>query len=394
MAAPGGEIPGRVYLDYAGFAPVDPRVLAVMRPFLEAGIGNPQARHALGHEAREALDAARAKVARLIGASAAGVVFTSGATESNNLAIRGTVLAAPAGRRHVVTTAVEHVSVLHASRALERAGAELTVLPVDGEGRLDPQTLRAALRRDTALVSVGAANGEIGTVQRIAELAAVTRGSGVPLHVDGVSAVGRIPLAAETAGVDLLTLSGNDIYGPPGTGALWVRPGLALAPLILGGEEEGGHRAGTQSVAALVGLGVAAELMRAEGQHGEPGRLARLRDRLAEGLAAEVPECRVTGSRAARLPHHLSVILRGAKADGLLLDLDQVGIAASTGTACAAPARSSHVLRAIGCADEEVDGSLCFTLGRWSSDADVDAVLRHLPDIVARQRAGAGARPA
>jgi cysteine desulfurase len=369
MAAPGGEIPGRVYLDYAGFAPVDPRVLAVMRPFLEAGIGNPQARHALGHEAREALDAARAKVARLIGASAAGVVFTSGATESNNLAIRGTVLAAPAGRRHVVTTAVEHVSVLHASRALERAGAELTVLPVDGEGRLDPQTLRAALRRDTALVSVGAANGEIGTVQ-------------------------RIPLAAETAGVDLLTLSGNDIYGPPGTGALWVRPGLALAPLILGGEEEGGHRAGTQSVAALVGLGVAAELMRAEGQHGEPGRLARLRDRLAEGLAAEVPECPVTGSRAARLPHHLSVILRGAKADGLLLDLDQVGIAASTGTARAAPARSSHVLRAIGCADEEVDGSLCFTLGRWSSDADVDAVLRHLPDIVARQRAGAGARPA
>ncbi|MBI2525651.1 MAG: cysteine desulfurase [Candidatus Rokubacteria bacterium] len=392
--ARGGAPPDRVYLDYGGFAPVDPRVLAVMRPFLEAGIGNPSARHSLGAEARESLEAARAKVGRLIGGTASGVIFSSGATEANNLAILGVALRAGARGRHVVTTAVEHVSVLNACRALEKHGVAVTLLPVDREGLVDPAELRRALRPDTVLVSIGAANEEIGTVQPVGELARVTRAAAVPLHVDAVGAAGRVALAAEAMGIDLLTLGGNDIYGPPGTGALWVRPGVKLAPQILGGGQEGGYRSGTENLPALVGLGVAAELIRTDGNHGDAARLGALRDRLLEGVLAAVPDCRVTGARETRLPHHLSLALRGVKADGVLLDLDLSGVAASSGSACASlTGNPSHVLRAIGCTPEEAEGSLCFTLGRWSTAADVDAVLDRLPPIVARLRALAAPAP-
>jgi cysteine desulfurase len=378
----------RVYLDYAGFAPVDPRVLAVMRPFLEAGIGNPSARHSLGAEARESLDAARVKVARLCGVAAAGLIFTSGATEANNLAIKGLARAGrDLGRARVLVSAVAHISAINACRDVEKSGATLIVLPVDGEGRTDPAAVRAALTPDTVLVSVSAASGEIGTLAPLADIARVTRSAGVPLHVDGVGAVGRVPLAAESVGVDLLSLSGNDIYGPPGTGALWVRPGVKLHPQILGGGQEGGYRSGTENLPGLVGLGVAAELMRTEAAHGESARLAALRDRLMHGLLEAIPDARITGSRAARLPHHLSLVVRGVRADSVLLDLDLAGTAASTGSACSALTQTpSHVLRAIGCAPEEMDGSLCFTLGRWSSTADVDAVLERLPAIVSRLR--------
>jgi cysteine desulfurase len=384
----GGESPGRVYLDYAGFAPVDPRVLAVMRPFFEAGIGNPSARHSLGAEARESLEAARIKVARLVGGSPSGVIFTSGATEANNLAIKGAALRAGERARHVVASCVEHISVLNACRDLEKAGAAVTLLPVDGEGRVDPDALHRALRPETALVSIAAANEEIGTLQAIADLARVTRAARVPLHVDGVGAIGRAPLAAEALGIDLLTVSGNDIYGPPGTGALWVRKGVKIAPLILGGGQEVGYRSGTENLPGLVGLGVAADLIRSEAGHGEPARLAGLRDRLLQGILEAIPECRVTGPLARRLPHHASLVFRGVKADSVLLDLDLAGIAASSGSACAALTQTpSHVLRAIGCTPSEADGSLCFTLGRWSTSVEVDLVLDRLPAIVARLRA-------
>jgi cysteine desulfurase len=380
--------PERVYLDYAGFAPVDPRVLAVMRPFLEAGIGNPSARHSLGAEARESLDAARVKVARLCGGASGGIVFTSGATEANNLAIKGVALRARAGATRVVLSAVEHISVINACRDLEKAGAVLCALPVDGDGRVDPGMLRAVLTPDTTLVSIAAANPEIGTVQPLKEIGRVTREAGVPLHVDGVGALGRVPLNVETMGIDLLTISGNDLYGPPGSGALWVRPGVRVHPQVLGGGQEGGYRSGTENLPGMVGFGVAAELMRVEGAHQEAARLAALRDRLLSGLLESIPDCRLTGSRGARLPHHLSLVLRGVKADGVLLDLDLAGIAASSGSACASLTQTtSHVLRAIGCPDEEADGSLCFTLGRWNTAADVDAVLERLPPIVARLRA-------
>ena len=384
----GGVAPDRVYLDYAGFSPVDPRVLAVMRPFLEAGIGNPSAPHSLGSEARESLEAARAKVARLVGGAAPGVIFTSGATEANNLAIRGVALRGDDRARHVVTSAVEHISVLNACRDLEKAGGAVSILPVDAEGRVDPEALRKAFRPETVLVSIGAACAEVGTLQPLGDIARMTRAAGVPLHVDAVGALGRMPLAGEAMGLDLVTLSSNDLYGPPGAGALWVRPGIKLLPQMLGGGQEGGYRSGTENLPALVGLGVAAELMRAEAGHGEPARLAALRERLVHGLTATIPDCRLTGSRTKRLPHHASFVLRGAKADSVLLDLDLCGVAASSGSACAQRTGTpSHVLRAIGCAPQEMEGSLCFTLGRWSTLAEVDAVLERLPPIVARLRA-------
>ena len=388
----GGAAPDRVYFDYAGFAPVDPRVLAVMRPFLEAGIGNPSAPHSLGFEARESLEAARAKVARLVGGSGAGIIFTSGATEANNLAIRG--VAARSGARHVITTTVEHVSVLTTCRDLERAGAAITFLPVDAEGRVNPEELRRALRPETALVSVGAACAEIGTLQPLTDIARITRAAGIPLHVDAVGAIGRMPLAADALGLDLVTVSSNDLYGPPGAGALWVRPGLKVVPQILGAGQESGCRAGTENLPALVGLGVAAELMRTEAVHGEPARLAALRDRLVDALLGAVGECRLTGSRSARLPQHVSLVLSGTKADSVLLDLDLCGVAASSGSACAQRAGvPSHVLRAIGCAPQEMEGSLCFTMGRWSTAAEVDALLERLPPIVSRLRSLVVAAP-
>jgi len=385
----GDASPERVYLDYGGFAPVDPRVLAVMRPFLEAGIGNPSAPHSLGAEARVALEAARVKVARLCGGAAAGVIFTSGATEANNLAIRGVALGpSGAGGARVIVSSVEHVSVVNACRELERGGAAVATLPVDSEGRVRLDALRGALGTQAALVSIGAASGEIGTLQPLGEIGRLTRAAGVPLHVDAVGALGRVPLAVDAMGIDLLTLSGNDLYGPPGTGALWVRPEVKVRPQILGGGQEGGYRAGTENLPALVGFGVAAELMRTEGGHGEAARLAALRDQLLEELLDAVVDCRLTGARRGRLPHHLSVVLRGVKTDNLLLDLDLAGIVASSGSACASLSRMpSATLRAIGCAPDELDGPLCFTLGRFSTAADVEAVLRHLPRIVARLRA-------
>jgi len=381
-----------VYFDYAGFAPVDPRVLAVMRPFLEAGIGNPSAPHSLGFEARESLEAARAKVARLVGGSGAGIVFTSGATEANNLAIRGVALRS--GARHIITTAVEHASVLTACRDLERAGAAVTLLPVDAEGRVNPEEIRRALRPETVLVSIGAACAEIGTLQPLTDIARITRAAGIPLHVDAVGAIGRMPLAADALGLDLVTVSSNDLYGPPGAGALWVRPGLKVVPQILGAGQENGCRAGTENLPALVGLGVAAELMRTEATHGEPARLTALRDRLVDALLGAIGDCRLTGARSARLPQHVSLVLRGAKADSVLLDLDLCGVAASSGSACAQrTSLPSHVLRAIGCAPQEMEGSLCFTLGRWSTGAEVDALLERLPPIVSRLRSLAVATP-
>ena len=375
----------RVYLDYAGFSPVDPRVLAVMRPFLEGGVGNPSSSHALGLEARASLDGARAKVARLFGGVPSGVIFTATATEANNLAIRG--LAGRASGRHLVVSAVEHISVLNACRELERQDWAVTRVGVDGEGRVDPGAVAGAIRRDTALVSVMAANCEIGTLQPVREIGRVTRAAGVPFHVDAVGALGRVPLGVDECGVDLLTLSSNDLYGPPGAAALWVRRDIHLAPLTLGGGQERGYRSGTENLPAIVGMGVAADFMRVEGA-GEVARLGRLRDRLVEGLISRIPESRVTGPEGAgRLPHHASLVLPGARADVVLTDLDARGVSASSGSACASlTGQPSHVLRAIGFDDELAETSLCFTLGRWTAMPEIDALIEVLPAVVARRR--------
>jgi cysteine desulfurase len=375
----------RVYVDYAGFSPVDPRVVALMRPFLEGGVGNPAALHSHGLEARASLDGARAKVARLVGGVAGGVIFTASATEANNLAIKGTALRARG--RHVVASAIEHVSVVNPCRDLEKQGWSVTWLPVDRDGLVDPESAARALRDDTALLSVMAANGEIGALQSVRELGRLARARGVPFHVDGVGAAGRLPLSVDECAIDLLALSSNDLCGPPGAGALWVRPEVALAPIVLGGGQEGGYRSGTENLPAIVGMGVAADLARNE-RAAEVARLTPLRDRLLEGLLEGVAGARVTGPRGPRrLPHHASIVVAGVKADAVLLELDLRGVAASSGSACnLTTGEPSHVLRAIGCSRDEYEGSLCFTLGRWTTAADVDTVLEVLPEVVARLR--------
>src|SRR5262245_1585928 len=296
-----------------------------MRPFFEGWVGNPAASHSLGEEARDSLRAARAKVGRLVGGRPDGVVFVSGATEANNLAIKGVALRGPG--RHVVTTAVEHPSLLVPCRELVKAGFEVTTVPVDGEGRVSPDDVdgegrvspdggRRAVRRDTCLVGLGAANGEAGTVQPWRAIAGATRDAGVPLHVDAVGVLGRLPVSVEIEGIDLLTVSANDLYGPPGVGALWIRPGLRLTPQLLGGGQESGLRSGTENLAGAVGLGVAAEFAFREGA-AEAGRLEGLRNRLIEGLAARSPALTLVGPRRDRLPQHASFVARGVKGESL-----------------------------------------------------------------------------
>jgi cysteine desulfurase len=375
----------RVYLDYAGFSPVDPRVVALMRPFLEGGVGNPNAPHSLGLEARASLDGSRAKVARLFGATPTGVIFTGSATEANNLAIKG--VAQRAAGRHVVTSAIEHISVIDSCRDLEKRGWTVTYLGVDADGRVDPDAVARAIRAETGLVSIMAANGEIGTIQPIREIGQVTRARAVPFHVDAVGAAGRVPLQVDACHVDLLTLSSNDLYGPPGAGVLWVRPTVKLAPQILGGGQEQGYRAGTENLPAIAGMGVAADLARIEVAV-EAARLGGLRDRLLSGLLEQIPEARVTGARgAARLPHHVSIVVPGVKAEGVLMELDLRGIAASSGATCTVmTGEPSYVLRAIGCDRVAAEGSLCFTLGRWTTASEIDTVLEAVPAVVARLR--------
>jgi len=356
-----------------------------MRPFFEGGVGNPSASHSLGLEARASLDGARAKLARLVGATPTGVIFTSGATEANNLAVKGLVSRGPG--RHVVTSAVEHISVINACRDLEKHGVSVSYLGVSADGRVDPDAVIDALRSDTALVSIMAGNGEIGTVQPLRDIGRITRSRGVPFHVDAVNAAGRVPIAVDEWGIDLLTLSSNDLYGPPGAGALWVRPELKLSPIVLGGGQERGFRSGTENLPAIVGMGVAAELARAELQT-EATRLAVLRDRLLTELLERVRGSRITGTVGPeRLPHHMSLVVPGVKADSVLLELDLRGVAASSGSACAAlTGEPSHVLRAIGCDRDAAEGSLCFTLGRWTTAAEIDYVIDVVPGVVDRLR--------
>jgi cysteine desulfurase len=375
----------RVYLDYAGFSPVDPRVVAVMRPFFEGGVGNPNAQHSLGLEARSSLDGARAKVARLFAATPAGVIFTASATEANNLAIKG--LAQRATGRHIVTSAIEHISLIDSCRDLEKRGWSVTYVSVDAEGRVDPEAVASALRPDTALVSIMAANNEIGTIQPTREIGRIARARGVAFHVDAVGAAGRVPLLVDDCRIDLLTLSSNDLYGPPGAGALWARASVKLAPLTVGGGQERGYRAGTENLPAIAGMGVAADLARVE-VAGEAARLRELRDRLLDGLLAKVPDARQTGARGAdRLPQNASIVVPGMKAESVLTDLDLRGIAASSGATCTAmTGEPSHVLRAIGCDRDTAESSLCFTLGRWTTASEIDLVLDAVPAVVARLR--------
>ncbi len=386
----------RVYLDHAATTPVHPDVAAAMQRALAEGWGNPSSAHAFGREARRLVEDAREEVAALIGARPQEVVFTSGGTEADNLAILGVArLAREKGRGdHVVTSLVEHHAVLHACEYLEkREGFRVTYLPVDGHGMVDPDDLRRALTDRTVLVSVMLANNEVGTIQPVRELAAIARERGVPFHTDAVQAAGQIPVDVGELGVDLLSLSAHKIYGPKGVGALYVRRGLRLEPLLHGGGQERRLRPGTENVPGIVGLGAAARLARAElPRLGE--RVAALRERLIAGVLDRIPDARLNGHPERRLPGNANVSVRYVEGEAILLNLDLKGVAASSGSACAAGSTEpSHVLVAMGLPEHEARGALRFSLGRENTEADVDYVLEVLPPIVERLRRMA-ARPA
>ena len=383
-----------VYLDYHATTPVDPRVLDAMLPFFTERFGNPHSKqHAWGWDAREAVEAARTQVAALINASANEITFTSGASESNNLAIKGVVAARRERGNHVVTVEIEHKSVLDVCRGLAADGIEVTVLGVAPDGRVDLDALKRAMTPRTVLVSIMGANNEIGTVQALAEIGAIARERGVLFHTDAAQAAGKIPLDVDAMAIDLLSLTAHKFYGPKGSGALFVRrmkPRLTLTAQIEGGGQENGLRSGTLNVPGIVGLGRASEICRLE-MADESRRLGSLRDGLLGGLRARLGEVRVNGSLEHRLPHNLHVSFDGIEGEALLMALD--GIAVSTGSACASGSQApSHVLEAIGATGDRAGASIRFGLGRTTSAAQIDFAVDRVVTAVSALRASSVVR--
>jgi cysteine desulfurase len=377
-----------INLDHAATTAIAPEVLDEMMPYLTTAFGNPSSLHSLGQEAKVALDVARDRVAGLLNAQAREIIFTSGGTEADNLAIRGILWELQDRGKHLIVSSVEHEAVLETAGAMERLGWEVTRLPVDSRGMVSTDALHDALRDDTVLVSVMTANNEVGTVQPIAELAALAHERGALFHTDAVQAVGALDIDVRTLGADLLSLSGHKIYGPKGIGALWVRHGLRLAPEITGGGQERDRRSGTENVAAIAGLGKAAEMAAQMLDSGGMARIAAMRDRLIAGILRSVPEAVLTGHPVDRLPGNASFVFSGMEGEAIVLNLDFEGIAAGSGSACSAGAvEPSHVLTAMGLSADAARGALRLTLGRDNTDADVDRVLHVLPDIVSRLRA-------
>jgi cysteine desulfurase len=386
----------RIYLDHHATTPADPAVVAAMVPYFGERFGNPSSRqHAFGREAYAAVEDARASVAALVGALPEEIVFTSGATESDNLAVRGLARSLAGRGRHVVTTAIEHPAVLEPCRTLEREGFEVSRVGVDESGCVAADAVVAAMRPETVLVSVMAANNEIGTLQPVAEIGARCRERGVAFHTDAVQALGRVPVDVQRWSVDLASLSAHKMYGPKGVGALYVRsdrrPRLKLQPQSEGGGQEKGLRSGTLNVPAIVGFGVAARLAREALEAGEPARIQSLRDRLLDGLQSRVTKITVNGDLSRRLAGNLHVSIERAEAETLILSLGG-NIAISSGAACAeAGGKGSHVLRALGLPDERVYTALRFGIGRYNDAAEIDAVVLALAEAVQGARARSAA---
>ncbi len=380
----------RIYLDHAATTPVDPEVALAMARVYRDVPGNASSIHAEGRAARALVDQAREQVAAAIGATPSEVVFTSGGTEADNLALRGALMARRAERDGLVTVATEHHAVLDTARDLaERAHVRLTVLDVGRDGRVAPEAVAATIDDRTSLVSVMHANNEIGTIQPIAKIGELCRARGVTFHSDAVQSVGALALDMRTLPVDLLSLNAHKFYGPKGVGALFVRKGTRLATIQTGGGQERGRRTGTENVAGIVGLGVAMRLA-VERRAAEAARLAALRDRLIEGVLACVPDAILTGHRTLRLPNNASFCFRGADGPSIVMALDMEGFAVSSGSACTSgDTQSSAVLLALGLDEATAKGSLRISLGRATTDADVSALLEVLPAIVARVRGAA-----
>jgi cysteine desulfurase len=379
-----------IYLDYHATTPVDPSVLKAMLPYFCDRFGNAASRsHKFGWDADAAVERAREQAASLIGASGNEIIFTSGATESNNLAIKG-VLHAHADRpRHVITTAIEHKSVLDTCRSLAAAGCRVTCLPVDTAGRVDPDDVRRAIAADTVLVSIMAANNEVGAIQPLAEIGAITRERRVLLHSDAAQAAGKIPLDVKTLGVDLLSFTAHKMYGPKGVGALYIRrrARVALAPILEGGGQERGLRSGTLNVPGIVGLGRAAEINAAE-LPAESARLGALRDRLYEALRTKVSGVGLNGSLERRLPHNLSVHFTGVAGESILLAVDDIAL--SSGSACSSgTVEPSYVLKACGIEDDLALSSIRFGLGRFTTEEEIDYAVEKVSAVIAHLRGSA-----
>ena len=388
-----------IYLDAAATTPLDPDVLAAMMPYLTGSFGNPSSIYQLGQETKAAIEDARGAVARVIGARPAEIVFTSGATESDNTALAGVLWSArfrsPNGPApHLITSAIEHHAVLHCAEFLEKQGFAVTVLPVDRDGFVDPATVEAAIRPETALISIMYANNEVGAIQPIAEIGQIAREHGVPFHTDAVQAAGALAIDVNALNVDLLSLSAHKFGGPKGVGCLYVRKGVAIEWMQLGGGQEGGRRGGTENVAGIVGFGAAIE--RAERERSTRSEYLRtLRDELYAKIVAAIPEARLNGPADGdrRLPNNLNIAIPGVQGETMLLALDMMGIAASAGSACTTGnSAPSHVLLAMGLSEELARSSLRFSVGPGITSEDLDDVVSALEEIVQRTRSIGAAR--
>jgi cysteine desulfurase len=377
----------RAYLDNNATTPLAPEVFEAMKPYWLDDYGNASSIHWYGQRAKAAVEQAREQVARLICAQAAEVVFTGGGTESDNAAILGVLGAAPSAATHVVTTTIEHHAVLFTAMALEQRGVSVTYVPVSSSGIVDPSDVACAVRPDTVLISVMHANNELGTIQPIEEIGRIAREHDVYFHSDAVQTVGKIPIDVERLGVDLLSLSAHKLYGPKGAGALYIRKGTPLRPLLYGGHHERDRRAGTENVPGIVGLGKAAELA-SERMQDDALSVAALRDRFEEGILSSVPLARINGDVYRRVPGTTNISFDCIEGEGFVMALDLRGVACSTGAACSSGSiEPSHVLMAIGRTKEQVRSSIRFSFGRYSAPEDVDYALAILPGIATRLRA-------
>ena len=376
----------KVYLDNSATTPVLPEVRNAMLPFLTEAFGNPSCLHEWGDIPRDAMEKARGQVAELIGANPEEIIFTGSGTESNNFAIKGLAMAQQKKGKHVVVSAIEHFSVLNSAKTLEKWGFEYSTVPVDKYGTVNPDDVRKAIRGDTILVSIMHANGEVGTIEPIKEIAKITKEKDIPFHTDAVAAVGNIPVNVRELGVDTLSLAANMFYGPKGIAALWVKKGTRILPLLDGGIQEGGRRAGTENVAGIAGLGQAAEMARLQ-MSSRIAQLTQVRDYLIKELPAKISHVVVTGHPQNRLPGHASFCIEFIEGESMLMLLNAKGVGVTSGSACTSRAlQASHVLLAMGLPHEIAQGSLLFGLGIDNTKEDVDYVLEVLPSIVDRLR--------
>jgi len=376
----------RIYLDYAATTPTHPDVIAEMLPYFNSRFGNPSSIYSYGQESKQAIEDGRKKVAGLISASEDEIIFTSGGTESDNMALIGIATNGEAKKNHIITSKIEHHAVLETCKFLEKSGYYVTYLPVDRYGMIDPDDVKRSVTDKTALISVMHANNEVGSIQPIAEIAEIAREHEILFHSDAVQTAGHIPLDVNELGIDLLSISAHKFYGPKGIGALYVRKGTKITSFIHGGEQEKGRRASTENVPGIVGMGKAAEIAR-DVLKAEAELQTSLRNRLIKGLLLNIDHSQLNGHPDKRLPNNINITFDYVEGESIVLNLDMEGICASTGSACSsANLEPSHVLLALGLSHERSHGSCRFSLGKWTRVEDINRVIDVMPDIIARLR--------